>query len=185
MSGQGGGIPRDERPAPMHLPGGDLVVPGALAAELTAALEVYVGVASGVLPPAACRVPRVGRAVLAILTESRKAAAQHRRVETQRANAAASAPIVTVVASAQIPSASSQEITSGDAAVVVGVSEARVRQLAAAGAIRGRKGPRDTWLLDSADCRAYAARRRMRRPADVREDPPRTEHSGEAGRGAA
>lgn len=178
-------LPRDERPAPLHLPGGDLVVPAPLAAELAAALEVFVGVVSGVLPPAACRTPRVSRAVVAILSEARKSAAQHRRMQTQQACAAASAPTVTVLTSAQTPSVSSQEITSGAAAAVIGVSEARVRQLAASGAIRGLKGPRDTWLLDFDDCRAYAARRCTRRPGDALNDPPRAEPSGEADRSAA
>lgn len=49
------------------------------------------------------------------------------------------------------------EITTDQAAALLGLTEARIRQLAAAGTIAGRKGERNTWLLDRGSVRAYRA----------------------------
>lgn len=140
-----------------------VVVPGPLCAELAAALDLLEAFVRGTPPPAACRAARLSRAALAVREAAREAAVDHQRQQTRRTIAAASTPAATVLtsASAPAPSNAGEEITTEQAASLTGLTEGRIRQLAAAGTIRGRKGSRDVWLLDPADVRAY--RERMRR----------------------
>ncbi|MEV7387194.1 helix-turn-helix domain-containing protein [Streptomyces sp. NPDC091215] len=76
------------------------------------------------------------------------------------AYAAATVPPVTALAAAQARSQSRpEELTTEQAATILRVTEARIRQLAAAGAIEGRKTSRNVWLLTPESVRAYRARR--------------------------
>ena len=171
---------RDARPDPVVLHDG-LVVPGALCAELAAGLLLLEAFLRGAPPPAAARAPRVSRAVLAVRVAAQEAAVTYQRRETQRrAFAATNAPQATVLTAAHVlsPSSPGDEITTARAATIAGVTEARIRQLAGAGTIRGRKTPRDVWLVDLGDVRAYAARRTRRSGTDGG-----TDIAGEAGRG--
>lgn len=150
----------DRRPAPIRLHDGSIVVPAVLCGELAAALDLLVEVVRGTPPPAACRPARVPRAVLAVLIAARDGAVEYERQETLRDAVAASRARVAVLPRAQAAASSGQEITTAQAATILGVTEARIRQLAAAGAIGGRKTERAVWLLDPESVRAYRQKRR-------------------------
>lgn len=185
MSGapsRGGGA-RDDRPAPVLLWDGTLVVPGVLSEEVAAALDLLEAFMRGTPPPSACRQVRLPRGVWSVREVARQAAVQFREQQAaHRANAAASAPAATVLTTAQAPSLSDrrQQLTTEQAATLAGVTEARIRQLAAAGVISGRKTSRNTWLLDPESVREFARRRGSRHGDDDG-----TGHRGPAGAGAA
>lgn len=151
-----GAARRDERPGPVVIHDG-VVIPGALCAELTGALQTLQAFVQGTPPPAACRAPRLSRAVAAVMAATEQAAVDYRRRETQRsAHAAASATAVTVLTPAQTAARSSQEeITTEQVADILGVTASRVRQLAASGQLPGRKTARDVWLFDPETVRGY------------------------------
>jgi len=153
---------RDRRLAPVPLPDGGLYVPAPLTAELAGALELLRAFIAGTPPPVVCRSPRMSRVAIAVLQASSEAAVLHQRYQSQGPFAAASAPSAAVLTPAIADGSSPQEITSGAAATIAGLSEARIRQLATAGTIQGRKVGRNTWLLDPVSVRAYAARPRTR-----------------------
>lgn len=171
----------DERPAPVLLHDG-LVVPGELCAELAAALETYAAFLRGTPPPVSCAQPQLSRAALAVLMTARQAAVDHRRRQAQRANAVAYAPPVAVLTPpiAAAPS-SPEEYTTDQAAVFLGVSSARVRQLALSGELPGRKIDRNVWRFNPEDVRAWRDRPR-RRTTDADHH---RESGGATGAGAA
>lgn len=177
---RGGGGARDDRPAPVLLWDG-VVVPGVLAEELVAALDLLEAYERGA-PPRGRRAAGLSRGVWSVREVARQAALQFRaQQEAHAANAAVSGPVVTVLVPAQAGSQSAAEITTEQAATIAGVSEARVRQLAAAGVIEGRKTSRNVWLLSRASVRAYARRRSGRHGDDTHG----AGHRGAAGAGAA
>lgn len=143
----------DHRPAPVVIHDG-LVVPGALAADLVAAIDLLEAYVRGVLPRGARPPGRLSPVAVAVRSAARAAA------QVAAANAVASTPTPKLLAPAQIPSQSSQEITTEQAAAIAGITESRVRQLASAGIIAGRKTDRNVWLLDSSTVRAYRNGRR-------------------------
>ncbi|MFE6849116.1 helix-turn-helix domain-containing protein [Streptomyces sp. NPDC057686] len=160
----------DHRPAPMVIHGG-FVVPGALAADLVAALDLLEAYVRGVLPRGMRppgRLPPVAVAVRSAARTAAQAAAQ--QTQYVAANAAASTAAPKLLTPAQIPAQSSQEITTEQAATIAGITESRVRQLAAAGIIAGRKTDRNVWRLDPADVRAYRNERRRTRRGDQDRD---------------
>ena len=159
-----GAAARDRRLAPVPLPDGGLYVPAPLTAELAGALELLRAFIAGTPPPVVCRAPRMSRVAIAVLQASSEAAVLHQRYQSQPQGpfAAASAPPAAVLTPAKADGSSPQEITSGAAAAIAGLSEARIRQLATAGTIQGRKVGRNTWLLNPVSVRAYAARPRTR-----------------------
>lgn len=160
---------RDDRPGPVLLWDG-VAVPGALCAELAGALDTLEAFLRGTPPPASCRVPRLSRGVFAVREAARAAAVldvERQERASRLAFAAASAPQVTVLTPAIARRESApEEITTLQAAMLAGVSEARVRQLAAAGTITGRKADRNVWLLDPESVRAYRDRRGSRHGHD-------------------
>jgi hypothetical protein len=174
--------PDDRRPAPVQMWDG-IAVPGVLCEELTAALDLLDAFMRGTPPPAGRRV-RLSWAAQAVRVTARDAALEFRRQqqESRRANAGASAPVVTLLTPPQTPPVSDrrQFMTTEQAATIAGVTEARVRQLALAGKISGRKTSRNVWLLDPESVRAYRARRGTRH-----DDDDGTGHRGAAGAGAA
>lgn len=179
MTGIPSGVGRDGRLAPIVLHDG-IVIPGELCAEVSAALELLEAFVCGTPPPAACRSPRLSRVAIATLVAAREAAVQHRRRETQRAHAAASVAPVAVLAPAQTPALSSQEeLTTEQVAVILGVTTSRVRQLAAAGRVPGRKTARDVWLFDPEAVRAYQGLPR-RNTSHADPDPERAPSAGAA-----
>ncbi|MEY2243191.1 helix-turn-helix domain-containing protein [Streptomyces sp. BF23-18] len=175
---RGGGGARDDRPAPVLLWDG-LVVPGVLAEELVAALDLLEAYGLGTVVASRGRPVRLSRGVWAVREVARGAALRFREVqEVQQACAAAT---VAVLTPAQPRSQSRpEELTTEQAATILGVTEARVRQLAAAGDIEGRKAARNTWLLSSESVRAYAHRRSGHHGGTHRNGP-----QGAAGAGAA
>jgi hypothetical protein len=170
------------RPAPVVLPGGaGLFVPGETAAELAAALDLLGRYIAGVMPPASVRVPSMSPTMGRLLKASMDAAVEYRRSQSQRPYAAASAPPVPVLTPAIADASSSKEITCGAAATITGLSEARIRQLATAGTIQGRKTDRSVWLLDPVSVRAYAARPRTRSSTGADHHTDRTARPGTPG----
>ncbi|MFI2202661.1 hypothetical protein ACH47Z_18150 [Streptomyces sp. NPDC020192] len=158
-----------------------LVVPGVLAEELAAALDLVeaYGAASSNLPG---RRRGLSRGVWAVREVARQAAVQFReQQQAHAANAAANAPVVTVLVPAKAAAESVSEITTEQAATIAGVTEARIRQLATAGVIEGRKTSRNVWLLDPGSVRAYAHRRGGHHGDHTH----RGGHRGPAGAGAA
>ncbi|MFF6939976.1 hypothetical protein [Streptomyces lavendulae] len=156
----------DNRPAPVVIHDG-LVVPGALAADLVAAIDLLEAYVCGALPRGARPPGRLSPVAVAVRAAARAAAqAAARQADYAAAHAAASRPTPKLLAPAQIPAQSSQEITTEQAATIAGITESRVRQLAAAGIIAGRKTDRNVWLLDSSDVRAYGRRRTGRGDQD-------------------
>lgn len=145
----------DERPAPVLLPDGGMVVPAPLCAELAGALELLAGFLRGTPPPASCRAPRLSQGVLVVMRASGDAAVAYRRRQTRMA--ASAAPTVTVLPPAQPVASSEQMVTTAVAAEVVGVSPEWVRRLAADGVIRAARAPRNTWTVHLEDLRAYRA----------------------------
>ncbi|MFD5508286.1 excisionase family DNA-binding protein [Streptomyces sp. NPDC127051] len=163
----------DSRPAPIVLWDG-VAVPGILCEELAAAIELLSALVRGVPLPVSRRATRLSPAVVAIGMAARAAAVRNRQsLETTSASGAVASPgEIRVLASAKAGASSGLEITTSEAAVLLGVTESRVRQLAAAGTIRGRKASRDTWLLSASDVRTYRARRtRSRRGSQDRFSP--------------
>ncbi|GLW00898.1 hypothetical protein [Streptomyces lavendulae] len=160
----------DHRPAPVVIHDG-LVVPGALAADLVAALDLLEAYVRGVLPRGARPPGRLSPVAVAVRSAAR-AAAQVAAQQAQyvAANAAASTVAPKLLAPAQIPAQSVPEITTEQAATIAGITESRVRQLAAAGTIAGRKTDRNVWLLDSSDVRAYRNGRRRTGRGDEERD---------------
>lgn len=171
----------DRRPGPTQFHDG-IVVPGALCEELMAALDLLAAFGCGAPPPV--RPQRLSLALQTVRMKARDAALEFQRQqqESRRAYAGASAPVVTLLTPAEAPSVSDrrQFMTTEQAATIAGVSEARIRQLALAGMISGRKTSRNVWLLDPESVRAYRARRGTRHGND--DD---TGHRGAAGEGAA
>ncbi|WP_169316750.1 helix-turn-helix domain-containing protein [Actinacidiphila oryziradicis] len=180
--------PDDRRPAPVQLWDG-IAVPGVLCEELTAALDLLDAYLRGTPPPASFRRPRLSWAAQAVRVTARDAAVEFRQQqEARRAYAGASAPVVTLLTPAKAPSGSDrrQFMTTEQAATIAGVSEARVRQLAAAGTIDGRKTSRNVWLLDPESVRAYRARRGTRHGNDDGTQAQRAAGAGaKRGQGAA
>lgn len=149
---------RDNRPAPVLIHDG-MVIPGCLAAELAGALDLLDAYIRGIPPSAAYQGGRLPRAVFAVRLVARDAAVKHHE-QVRRATAVANAARPVVLAPARAPAVSEdQQLTTAQAAALAGITESRVRQLAAAGTIRGVKTSRDVWLLDPRDVRAYAQRR--------------------------
>ncbi|MFC9631410.1 helix-turn-helix domain-containing protein [Streptomyces mirabilis] len=139
-----------------------------MTAELAAALDLLAAFVGGTPPPAACRSPRLSRAVVAVRAAARDAAVEYQRQQSRQSFVAASASPVAVLAAPQAlsPLGQGEEITTGQAATIAGVTETRIRQLAAAGTIQGRKTPRNVWMVHLDDVRAYAAQRRTRSGTD-------------------
>ncbi|GAA3255986.1 hypothetical protein [Streptomyces lavendulae] len=160
----------DHRPAPVVIHDG-LVVPGALAADLVAALDLLEAYVRGVLPRGMRPPGRLSPVAVAVRSAAR-AAAQVAAQQAQyvAANAAASTAAPKLLAPAQIPAQSLQEITTEQAATIAGITESRIRQLAAAGTIAGRKTDRNVWLLDPSDVRAYRNGRRRTERGDQDRD---------------
>lgn len=148
------------RPEPVVLPGADLVVPGAAAAELAGALELLAAFVRGTPPPAA----RLSKTVLGIKVAAGDAAVLYRRQATQRAitSAAPTVRAVAVLPPAQPEGSSTQMVTTATAAAAVGVSPEWVRRLAVDGKVRAELGPRRTWQVDLDDLRAWSATRKRK-----------------------
>lgn len=163
-----GPVRREERPAPVVIHDG-MVVPGALCAELSAALDLLEAFINGTPPPAACRAPRMSRVALAVRVAAQAAGVDHQRQRTRLAIAAANVPPVTVLAPATAEPMSTQQemVTTEQAATITGLTEQRIRQLASAGTIRGIKAGRNVWLLDPESVRAYRRRRSHGAGTDV------------------
>lgn len=163
----GGRGAREDRPDPAVFWDG-VVVPGALCAELAAALQLLAAFVRGTPPPAACRAPRMSRAAAVVLAAAEDAAVQFQRQQSRRVSAAESVTPVPVLTSPQLlsPSDPGEEITTARAALIAGVTETRIRQLAGIGTIRGRKAERNVWMVRLDDVRAYAAQRRTRSGTD-------------------
>lgn len=166
----------DSRPVPTVFHDG-IVVPAALCAELAGALDLLEAFLRGVAPPMASRSQRLPPAVSAVRVRAWESGLEYRR--RPRAFAAVSPVQPAVLAPAQTITPSVTEITTEQAATLLRLTEARVRQLAAAGTIAGRKGERNTWLLDRGSVRAYRAR------SPDRDHDDRPGHSHPARRGAA
>ncbi|WP_327069259.1 helix-turn-helix domain-containing protein [Kitasatospora sp. NBC_01302] len=150
---------RDDRPAPTVFHSG-IIVPAELCAELAGALDLLAAYLRGTPPPASCRAPRLSRAAQGVLQAARDAAVLHRRRETARA--ALATPTPPVLPPAQPPAASTQMVTTAVAAEAVGVSPEWIRRAAAEGRIRAEQAPRNTWLVDLDDVRAWRAGRTRR-----------------------
>lgn len=172
MTGQGAGIPREDRPGPILLPDG-FVVPGALCAELAAALALLEAYTRGTPPPAACRQLRLSHPVAAVLMASKTAAARH-QAQRHQARAAWAAPTSAtpiVLGPAQLPSGSkAEEITTTEAADLAGFTPEWWRRLAVRGTIRARQVDRRTWLLTRSDVVGYANRAGQETPYDREHD---------------
>ncbi|MEU5633529.1 helix-turn-helix domain-containing protein [Streptomyces rishiriensis] len=152
----GGSGGRDDRPAPLLLPGGDLLVPAQVVDHLALALDRLDAYERGAPPPR--RRGGLTREAAGIRQVAVQAALRFQ--DEQEARAAYAAATVTVLTPAQPRSQSRpEELTTEQAATILGVTEARIRQLAAAGAVEGRKAARNIWLISSESVRAYAYRR--------------------------
>lgn len=153
--------PHTRRPAPVLLPGGDLVVPAELTAELAGALSLLAGYLGGAVPPASASLRRLTGAVAELGDAAREAAIEYRRQVARRA-LPGETPIV--VSPGQLPPVSAEQMIATDtAADIARVSRQRIRDLVRQGRIRGRRTARNAWVVDLGDVRAYAAER-MRTP---------------------
>ncbi|MFF7158123.1 helix-turn-helix domain-containing protein [Streptomyces sp. NPDC008139] len=155
-----------------------IVVPGELCADLVGLMDLLTAFISGAPPPASVRQARMPPWVRALRITARDAADDYMRRQSRTvAFARDSRPAPAVLASAIARTPSPEEITTEQAATLTGLTEGRIRQLAAAGLIEGRKGPRNTWLLNRSSVRAY-----QRSPRDRHDSPG---HHGAVGAGAA
>jgi hypothetical protein len=144
------------RPAPTLFHDG-IVVPAALCQDLGGALDLLEAFLRGTPPPLSAKAGRMPPAVHAVRVVAWRAAIDHReRQSLVFAGESASRPVVLAPAIAATPSA--VEITTAQAATLLGRTEARVRQLATAGQLAGRKDTRNVWLLDRGSVLAYASR---------------------------
>lgn len=151
-----------ERPAPMLLPGGDLVVPAEDLAELLAVLRSHVDLCRGVARPSAAPRPVLTPAVRAIAGEVERGAVAHQRA---RHRASADGRTAAGVPHAEAAGWSWSGMREGwsvaRAAGFLGVSERHVRRLLEQGQVQGRKAERDTWLIDEVSIRTYEQTRQV------------------------
>ncbi|MET7781507.1 helix-turn-helix domain-containing protein [Streptomyces mirabilis] len=153
---RGGSGAQGDRPAPLLLPGGDVVVPAAVVEELGAALDRLEAYERGTPPPR--RKGGLTRGAAGVRQVAWVAALEFRAHLAERAACAAvTAPVL--VPAQPTSKSRPEELTTEQAATILGVTEARIRQLAAAGAVEGRKAARNTWLISSESVRAYRDRR--------------------------
>ena len=162
-----------ERPGPVILPGGDLVIPGD---------PEVLGVLVLALRSFRTSSPRIRAAAGSQLAAAQEALVRsHVRAAAARpapAGAARAAPTAAVPGPAQAPpSSGASTITTAGAEDLTGLSAERWRQLAASGAIPGCQTHRKVWLLDRAAVIAYSERRRQR-GASASKAPGRLEGEG-------
>lgn len=154
------------RPLPTVIHDG-LVVPGDRCGELAAALDLLEAFVNGTAPPASVRAPRMSRTAEMIRTAARDAAVEHRQQLNRQAAANAQTP--SFLSPAQTAPLSAEEmVTTEQAATVTGLTEQRIRQLAADGTIRGTKSDRNVWHLDRASVEAYRTRGASNAATDTR-----------------
>jgi hypothetical protein len=146
------------------LPGGALWVPGELAGELAAVLRT----ASGPPAPASVRQVRPSRALMALADAAATAAVEHQAAKHRAAAAVDPSPAVRVFLLADQDAESSAVVTVAEAADRLDLTCERVRQLAVAGRIAGRRTSRRVWLLDPVSVAAYTPH--SRRKASNAED---------------
>lgn len=168
----------DKRPGPMVIHDG-IVIPAALCRDVGAALDLLEALLRGTPPPLTSKAPRMSPAAAAVRMAAWQSAVAFSEQQSL-ACAAESARQPVVLAPAIAGGVSASEITTAEAAGLLGVTEARVRQLAAAGAIAGRKAERNVWQLSRDSVTSYRGGTRYGNRHDDRTGPHRADHAGAA-----
>lgn len=148
----------DRRPGPVLIHDG-VVVPGALCVDLGILLDLLQAYLRmyPVLPNG--RTVRLPRAAEVLYDAIHDAAVDFQeRQAAEAAFAVASAQRATVLTPAQTITQSGPEITTEQAATILRKTEARVRQLLAAGSLTGRKIERNVWMINRGSVLAYASK---------------------------
>jgi hypothetical protein len=141
---------------PVVLPGGGLFVPAEAAGILAAAVSAWV---RGRAPSPTRTLIRIGEAAADAAREHE--AARHRAAAEAAAFADESRMRIKLLSIAQAAAPSDPAtVNVKQAAEILGLTEARIRQLATAGTIRGVRGSRRVWTLERSSVDRLKARRR-------------------------
>ena len=145
------------------LPDGALWIPGELAGQLAAVLRASAEVLSGRPMPASCAAVRPSRDLLRLADAAAVAAevregVKHRAAAYASISAQPSSGTDQLFPSAQVAGVS-DTVTVAEASALMGVTPERVRQLAAAGRIKGQRTARRVWMLERASVASQETRR--------------------------
>jgi hypothetical protein len=141
---------------PVVLPGGGLFIPAESAGILAAAVSAWV---RGRAPSPTRTMIRIGEAAADAAREHE--AARHRAAAEAAAFADESRMRIKLLSIAQATAPSDPAtVNVKQAAEILGLTEARIRQLATAGTIRGVRGSRRVWILERSSVERYRTRRR-------------------------